>query len=302
MKINNKLLRFFKIMFYGRYYRAYLKHLCKKNKDYCNIVIFGGAIGDCCIAMAYLLEFRKKLERKINIIVSESLKELVQCYDGYDKVTYVSKQAIVHMEFVTTRKFPWTWYFKQIDTPQLIITNPWIYLDRELLKLRDLNCLNIMRDIIYHLNENVRCQTPQIKYNQNIHIRGKKNILFNPFSNSMQCDPNIFNEIIDYFKLRGYNLYTNCINNDAFCFPGTERLVSSIFDLYNLIDQFECIVSIRSGILDLLASKNIKQIVLYDPNAGYKNLYSLKMWGINALELYYDDNKIIEKINTFLEQ
>ena len=112
---------------------------------------------------------------------------------------------------------------------------------------------------------------------------------------------NVFSPILEFFQNKKYIVYTNCFKDNDVCLPQTNRLKLDIFQLYTISNQFDYVVSVRSGILDFIASKARKQIVLYEHN-NFMTLYTMKQWpDVEALEMYYDDSNLMKKIKEYVE-
>lgn len=280
--------------------RNLVKRIAKKNSDYTIAIMYGTGIGDLCLSIAYLQEFKAHYQRKICLVASSTLKELVFCYGGYDKLVFISKQQTNDMIFMLLKHFRWRWFERKFNNYEIIYTNPWYY--QEMSSSQNCFVLDILKKNVYRIDSDI-CQIPRIPLSEgDCKTENYKKILINGFSNSTVIDIQIFDKLILYFKKLGYVVYSNCINESSFCFNNTERLVSDIFNLYSIANKFDYILSVRSGIIDFLASAKTKFILLYEHN-NYLPLYSIKQWpNVDAIELYYDDENLMRKISEYVEE
>lgn len=292
----------FKMFTKGRRYRRYIRTLAKTNPEY-TIVIFNGiGIGDICLNSAYLQAFREENNIKILLVVAENVRWVTECFSGYDKLICVSKYKLDDFRYIMSKHIRWRWYDRNFLNKKIIFTN--IRYHRALSPYPHATALESLRNIIYRLEKYVDIQYPSLPNNEDnvVALENGKKILLNAVSNSSKIPIEIFDPIIKYFRNNGYIVYMNCAYPDDYYIDGTQQLVTSSDELYAIGQEFDFIVSIRSGILDFLASKGKRQIVLYDHN-DFMELFTMKQWpGVNALEMYYDDPNLMEKIKVYVEE
>lgn len=291
----NKLRRIFIIL----QNRIFIKRIYRKYSEYRLIICYGVGIGDFCFSIAYLNHFKNQSPKKNMLLVSENLKNVIEFFSGYDKVVYVNKKKMMDMQYLLTKKIRWGWFEKKFRKKQILYTNPWVYrcgIDSQE------TVLEIMRKTIFQLEEDSVCQYPYIESEStNLRLEPGNNVLVNVDSNSTTIHSSALEIVVEFFISRGFTVYTNCINEEAACFHGTQKFVADLEELYKCANNFKYIVSVRSGIVDFLASKKVKFILLYAHN-GYLPLYTMKQWpGVDALEMYYDDPDLMEKIEEYVE-
>lgn len=298
-----KVLNRFRIYFSRVSERIYLKRQMKKNRGKCTVVFPEGGIGDVCIAMAYLESFREKAGKEIILYLCDlgSLRTISSLYLGYDEIRYVKVSRMKSISRALSYRGRWRWYEKYHAANELIIASPWAYLTYGMLYYKKLDCLSVLSDTAYRLGGKGTIALPALEPDEKPETSGKS-VLFNVFSNSLTVPvEKVFPPIAEYFAAAGYEVYTNCKDEQSYCLPGTKPYVATITELYKTARRFEYIVSIRSGILDFLAATGVKQIVFYN-GISYVNLYSMKMWGcVDALELMWDDENAMQKIKAYVE-
>lgn len=297
MKIFNKYwIHFFTT---GIKSKRVIKMIKKHNPDYSVVISDGTGIGDLCFSLSYLLDFRAKLNKKIILVLSENLREVVTCFKGYDKLLFLPKKQISDFRYVLNRHIKWRWYEKKFANNEVIFTYARYY--SIINNKREKSILNILLDDVYRLPVYSSFQFPEVPTRHVEHLQNGKKILFNLTSYSSKINMNVFSPILEFFQNKKYIAYTNCFKDNDVCLPQTNRLKLDIFQLYTISNQFDYVVSVRSGILDFIASKARKQIVLYEHN-NFMTLYTMKQWpDVEALEMYYDDSNLMKKIKEYVE-
>ncbi|MBP3920876.1 MAG: hypothetical protein J6D28_04850 [Bacilli bacterium] len=112
----------------------------------------------------------------------------------------------------------------------------------------------------------------------------KKNILLCPYAtSSMPIDSSIWENLVNDYRKKGYNVYTNTRDKTEAPLDGTVALSLKLDHLYGIIDQFEGVYSLRSGLCDLLAFSDVNLTVYY-PSIDDDPIYlfhNFKNIGIN---------------------
>ncbi len=297
-----KIIYLCKIYYRRIVYKLYFKRQMKKHRDACLVYFPEEGIGDLCIAMANLNAFKEEVNKKTILFLCDLniIKSIAPLYDYVDEIDFIKVKKMNAIARTLAHGKYWRWYEKYHGANKLIIVSPWAYVSAGMLYYRKLDCLSLLADTAYRLEGKTTISFPHLKANE-IPVDNNKKILFNLFSNSMVVPIEGFLPIAEYFKSLGYEIYTNCKDEKSYCLSGTKPYICTIIELYQNAKQFEYIVSIRSGILDLLASTGVKQIVFYN-GINFFNLYSMKMWGgVDALELMCDDEQAMQKIKAFVE-
>lgn len=105
-----------------------------------------------------------------------------------------------------------------------------------------------------------------------------KTVIIAPYSLSMGVTMEIYNNLCTELLKRGYVVFTNVVE-DQEVVAGSQPLRCSIDELYSIACEIPLIVSVRSGILDLLAPSDINMFVVYETeDVNCINFVSLKEW------------------------
>lgn len=110
-----------------------------------------------------------------------------------------------------------------------------------------------------------------------------KIVIINPYSNYLS-DPNllIYENLCDELSKKGFIVFTNVIK-DQKPLKGSTPLNCSLQELYSIACSIPLIVSVRSGILDLLVTSDINMFVIYEDasktvNQEFYYRFTLAAW------------------------
>ena len=106
----------------------------------------------------------------------------------------------------------------------------------------------------------------------------------------------------------GYVVFTNVVGQQE-AVKGSHELRCSIYELYSIACQISLIVSVRSGIIDLLIPSGISMFVLYDTSDNFmREAYRLDGWNSECkiheafIDTPDDIKSIPEKFSVFLDE
>ena len=113
-------------------------------------------------------------------------------------------------------------------------------------------------------------------------INNENVIVLLPYAYSIEnYSITLWNEIAHIFLINGYDVYTNTKDETEKEINGTKRLELNFQELIKFCQGVDYVISIRSGICDLLCYVDINMIVLYG-NSMLHTLYTLKRLGGKA--------------------
>ena len=291
---------------FKRMYTIYIYNICNKYKDKKIIILGCIGVGDVCISMAYLKPFLENNKSKYVIILSENLDWLYKLYDIDNKANnielkYLKKKKMLHLRsaFVMPQ---YNRIIEKLKKKNLIISDPMAYITEELSNYNGLSALNLCRDVIYKLNINTKIEYPIINKNDSKVEIKKHSVFINPYSNSGNIKHDEWQKIIDFYKENNYNVYVNAIKDEKF--KNSITLNLSLIEMYSLINQFDMVVSIRSGFLDFMI-KNCHHIICLYENKGFINIYALEDWNIKNIKIQnyiVTDNMYFDKLKEGVKQ
>lgn len=119
-----------------------------------------------------------------------------------------------------------------------------------------------------------------------------RTVVLNPYSNSAVMDTAgeaFFEEACRLLKSRGYTVYTNTIR-DQRPVSGSLTLRCSLEEMLSIADRIPLVVSLRSGLLDLLAPTGVNMFVTYN-KLWFSIWYNMKGWNCSGKvrEVYYEE-------------
>jgi ADP-heptose:LPS heptosyltransferase len=293
LKIKN-YIEFFKTFFF-------LLYIYFKSKDSLSVIGFWG-IGDSMIEVSFLQSYR--INNKITKIIVYSNSKLSFIFENIsfiDQVEIVSQR--MYSNFITYSHIL-LWLIRLMHHRILLVyANPFIVSNTP--DLSGFSIIEILELIIfksnfdpYFNNENLL----KMLNEENDYIKLDKSVIINLNSNTLDIqNQKAYLSIAELFHNYGFNVYINGDKLNEF----DNQINISSFDLISLLKlaiRVDFIISIRTGLVDLLYNLDIRTVVVY-PNseAGnrLKESYSLKMWDRDneLLELMEDELILIKSID-----
>ena len=292
-----------------------LNKLAQLKKDNELIIILTGAIGDSVYALAFLDAIKNQnKEKKIVVYGHSKWKDLLKSYTSIDRIEYIDSsdsdeigdiKAIYGNNRVSEKG------------KELGIINGNAFYYKKCYSAANPDIMYQLRTYIYNVGESAPITYHGIRegmypinetnFGQNDF---RKTVILNPFSGSaFMANSEIYEEIAKLLNTRGYNVFTNVVG-DQEPVLGTKPLSCSIYQLYDLCCKCPLIVSIRSGILDFVASSNINMFVIYENcSERIKKMYHLTNWECSGKikELYPDNTheekeQILNDFNVFIKE
>lgn len=178
---------------------------------------------------------------------------------------------------------------------------PYKYENENLLGVKGLSLLDLNK-VVLNIPQDSKVQSPKSILTkqkkkeiiiQNSFNMDKKNILLCPYATSSKMvSMDIWNSIIKKYLKQGYNIYTNVRNDTEKALENTIPLSLRLEELYGVVDQFEHVYSLRSGLCDLLAFSDVNLTVYYPP-LECDNIYT--SYNFKNLGIRDDIEEIITK-------
>ena len=172
------------------------------------------------------------------------------------------------------------------------------------------NAIELLRTQVFELSEKSKITYP--RFNNNTiklisNIDNKRIVVFNPYSKSVSpIQMDIYEKMIVILKNRGYEVYTNLVRGQEII-KGTKELYCSIDELAMIVEKSAGIVSVRSGILDMVINTGIPIFAMYSNcTEKFKKIYDLNAWnGKSPVEQVYCDtickNDILNRFECWVD-
>lgn len=230
------------------------------------------SIGDLCYVRRNMSQMLKvnKIENPVAILVEESVADVAQLL-GFETILPVSKVklfpiAMMHTLYGSRAErlfncYPWEMVYRSHITKAVGVES---LFDYEKCKFKD---INIFPD--------------------------RKNIILAPYEKTVsfmeeQILPDFFWEkTADALKEKGYHVYTNCRrDSEEKAIKGTKVINVPVSQMLGAMAHVDGLITIRSGLADLLCDIPVRQIILY-PTPKW-----LDKFGLSALS----NNQLLEEI------
>ena len=256
-------------------------------------------IGDVCIAMSYLKAYReqKKID-SITLLIKQQNYELCNSYENtFDNVVFFNEKQLFKL---SKSRFVIRFLKKlhiSIDK-HFVCTTPFLFDDR-LLHSEEITAGLLTKRVIYDIKGNVSPVYPKMPTIDSeaykLFCKEKDKVIIAPFASSAnEIENGFWEELANELMLKGYSVYTN-VTKDREDIKGTKRLDCSIVELLGYAENANVFISLRSGIVDLVAGCKCKKIVIYN-DYKFPELYDLTSWGNNDSLFQLFGEPSIEKI------
>ena len=297
----------------GDYFKAkeILKNtILRKGED--RIVIFlTDLIGDTVYGLAYLKALQdKNPNKRICVVGSRKQKELLESYGEIDELILLEDGSSYDKVGAYMRNNKYSEEGLKNDIFSTVV-----------LYYKNCSCapnpdgLYQLRTHIFGVGEEAEITYHGFKQLEKISVITDFEMLFhrivvlNPYSiSAFEANIYVYELICRQLNDKGYIVYTNVVGEQE-PIRGSKRLCCSIRELYGISCFIPLVVSIRSGILDLLAPSDVNMFVIYENSSKLiKEMYHLSSWKCRGKikEIYPKDSfreaeDILSELNKFLE-
>lgn len=111
-----------------------------------------------------------------------------------------------------------------------------------------------------------------------------KSIILSPYAKSVTAlDNKVWDQIVDWYKEKGYTCYTNVVGNEE-PLDGTMPISPKISEMQSVVEWAGVFIGIRSGLCDVIRTANADMTALY-PDYNYCDtkwkaidMYSIPRW------------------------
>ena len=282
---------------------VYRKLKTNKRSDSATVVLTH-LIGDSIYGLSCIENIKKKYGF-VYVIGNEKYKDIFDSYGCIDELILINdKSEYDKIECFLNSPF----LSRRAKKYKIFNTNPCIY--PELLYGCKEDAISLIarrilgfdyEGVSYHKLGEIKVEAIKGFYD-NCH----RIVVINPYSTSVSfVDMELYKGICKLLSIRGFYVYTNVVGNQK-AIDGSMELRCSITELYSIARHISLVVSVRSGILDLLAASGVGMFVIYENcNKNFQNMYRLSGWKtisrlreINADQL--DKTAILKELETFI--
>lgn len=253
------------------------------------------SIGD----LLYCLSFLKAIKqidpsKKIVVIALKKYESIVETFDSYDQVVFIPNSG--RLWFRVKSLVANLGYADQLFQDGIIIEPYGIMaLTKDFGKKRidyitaKRQIFGLRKDTPIDFHRLLPAEVSCIPDFDKIH---KRVVVLNPYSVSAQLGTRgvaFFEQVCALLKEKGYFVYTN-VTQDQKPIKGSRALKCSLEEMLGIANQIPLIVSLRSGILDLLVPTHINMFVIYNRLLNYI-WYKMENWNSRGMlqEIFYEE-------------
>jgi hypothetical protein len=265
-------------------------------------VVVPASIGDTLFILGYLREWKKENSIPfISLIAKSNHESLVDKYVGIDCINeiIISNDIVNVLECYSIIHDTWKLknYFYAYNKKNVFNETKRSFAKRAV----GMTMRETYRNLVLRLSEDKFdiipfsvCSEPQ------------KRIILSPYAQSESMPAmNFWEALAEYFTAKGYKLYTNVKDDTEKAIAGTAPISLPLMDMADFCNESTAVITLRSGLSDLLAMTNVPLFTLYANEGHYKssrlrdirdreNIYEYLISYSLTLNHIYDD--IISKI------
>ena len=291
--------------------KMYLLRLIKANPNKTILVIPQSSMGDASIAMAYSYKSKKPLL----VLAHQKNSFFLSNYQIQSTFIWLSDKAMKKFDYFSgvIRHFTSGKIIECMKDGDLVFGHQSAYiLTRKHCLSSELSALGIIRDFGFFAHPNdmpIYASIPKIE-NTKItkwfdNNRNIKKVFINNCSDSSEgIDEISMNRLIDGFVKLNYKVFINEIPKDNMngevCFDNSiVKLPCTMSELFYISSTFDFIVSLRSGVLDILAGQN-KNIIAIHTKKEWFNLYKMEHWKNGAKDYLFKGKETVDDIINYV--
>lgn len=241
-------------------------------------------IGDFLITLGYLDAFKvQNGYRGITLYVTPKMKKLAQRYlSRNDRIVCLSRRKLDYLLYLNTSHFTSTWVEKQ--------KNVWLmepagrFTDNHfsmMLYFPGMTFRHLVQYGFLHLPDSAVFKPLPLRGGSGDAENGGKRIILCPYAQASWIgNPpfTFFEALVPLIGRQGKMLFTNvAANTDEKPLRGTEALRLTLEELETWLRPDDCVIGLRSGLMDYLAYIPCRLICLYPEGSRHTSFYSLDM-------------------------
>ena len=236
------------------------------------LIVGGGMAG---ILTAYFLKERNK-DKVVVFTIGKASADVVRMFGKVESQVFTQKemdetiQAVLYLKDIES-------YIPHQDRPYVIKLYKALYVKKihfEIIYKCGVFALPIETEPYKPCNLKQYKKLSEIPY--------KNSVILSPYAKSVtNISMEHWEQIISYYKEKGYALYTN-VTSEETELRGTKRLEIALDEIQSVVEYAGTFIALRSGLCDVIKYANCEKIALY-PDV----FYSDTQWKMQ--EIYYLD-------------
>ena len=238
------------------------------------------ALGDIYYMMSYLPYFLKEKNREQVVVftIGKSGADVVRMFGGVVSVVFTQKEMDETIQAVLYLKDTES-YIPHQDRPYVVNLYKALY-------VKKIHFETIYKCGVFGLPMNTEPYKPSYlkQYEKLSEIPYKKSVVLSPYAKSVtNISVEYWEQIISYYKEKGYTLYTN-VTSEELELNGTKRLEVALNEMQSVVEHAGTFIGLRSGLCDVIKYADCDKTAIY-PDAFYSDtkwkmaeIYHLEGW------------------------
>ncbi len=296
-RIKKEITRFFTKKIYNPFFREliffFLYNKIRPAKRGYTILNMGGA-GDFFLNCLLLKAFKEKYGGKLKLVVKSHMTDIANMF------TY-AVDDIIPVKY-SQRDFSSCFYRKTFAEDRFVLAHPcqsYFENTKPLLGYKNINLLDICK-LTLNLDFKAEISMPVIeeKYRisaqkkfKNLNLRQGKTVIIAPEARTVQVlGLSFWKELVKELKEKGYDVFLNAVDKDSI-FDGVEYEFIRFAEIIPFANLCGHVISVRSGLCDVLAVLDCRLHVIYPGQQYYKFSLNGMFESNNIREYVLDDNE-----------
>lgn len=282
-------------------YRFYREFTADDSADSWLLLCPYPGTGDIYMACMYLDAYleRERIRNYAVVVTAESCRRTAALF-GIDDIRKVSQEEMDGMlrawEFFGTGKMRvkpllyWGWRTKRYlyadEYPQITFNEMFLYDVFALRPGAKKRRLTVDRESRYA--EELFAE---------LKLKPHRTVIMAPYAGSFvsEMGMEVWEELADTFKQKGWSVATNCDGEKEKPVPGTVPIWFPYKEAVQVLEYARAFIALRSGLCDIISQAACRKVILYESgfNAARYEYFSLNKMGIasDAVELVYEKEK-----------
>jgi len=228
-------------------------------------------LGDTLYIAALAKEYKKSHPeiKRLCLIIKENHKGIASLFSGVDEMI-ISNQMVEILYKYSYEKRIW----KKHNYIYGHFTIDWLH--KYDLGLEKGNMVSFYKKYVMHMPDECALERPQFQtVSQNFEKIDRNVIILMPYAQSSEMLPGFFWERMGKrLKRLGYEVYTNTKDESEKVVAGTQRISETVEAMAQLCERSFAVISLRSGMCDLLALTNTTLLIINTEEVH------LKLWNV----------------------
>lgn len=285
---------------------CFLHRLRKQKRDDEVIIALFAHYGDVVYGMLYAEQYHKETGKKISVYCGENVAHMMKKYPFVDRVLTYRPHTLEQFRVILFAPVRYN-TIKKENKDGIIATVPPQH------DFRGRAAVEVYRDLIYKVQEDKKTlyvpDTVPITSIPDFESKKDRIIVINPYSFSHSCNKDLFEKLVVTLQNKGYIVYTNAVAKfGQQPIKGSLPLDCSVEELYAIVNQIPLFISVRSGILDVMASGQGNLFALYFKRNHWMRTY-FPLRDLRPNNVYdaiwfkkADTPRVIHRIETVLQE